>query len=246
MKIALSVAAVLAAAGAAQAAFTLTAMDFSNNTLGPDGSPNMPITASADFVQSSTFPGDNGSGLSVSLFGDEYSSAVWFSGTGVTTNEAGGTTFINGRGPDLVGAPDGSPDIIRGNTLDGGWLVDINNAEQSGDNGLQGDANGFGSVLVSRLSVPVGESIDFAGSVGTFTLVPNPGDIFNVQATINGGPVSALGSSFELVSVSRGVNTINPAGTEIETFDIFVNEVPTPGAVTLAGLAGLAGLRRRR
>lgn len=85
--------------------------------------------------------------------------------------------------------------------------------------------------------------------VGRFVTAPGVGVVnpdFQVEFLVGGVQSYALNgpAGFDGIELNEYL-TINPAGGLV-AHDIWLEVIPTPGAAALAGIAGLAGLRRRR
>ncbi len=207
------------------AAFQLAGIDFGS----ADGLPNI---ASGDFIQHSSVNSETDIGVTGQcndLGGSEgfgLSSGLWNSGTGIDISFAhiGPVTVetISGRHAALGSDPSGNQDIIIGNTLRGGWIPGPP-FPVSGDNGL----GGLGSVLVARLSVETGQTIDFAGAEALITLSLDGGISPTVfESRVNDEPLKIEGQFFVLRSVFYGSGSIE--GVAVDTYDIYVEEVETP------------------
>ncbi len=225
----LSVAAVLAATAGAQAAFSGVAVDFAAGS---------PLVASSDYLQLAAQPDDRGVIAAIALPGSEFSSGVWMSGGGIGVGPAviPGLIEITGR-PAELGAPSNA-DIIVGSSLSGSWLITPAFEASQANAAVSLES----SVLVARLSIATGGTIDFASASALVTIVldgeagPTP-----IMANFAGIPG---GFGFEAALVQSGGML---EGVAVDTYDVYFGTViPTPGAVALAGIAGLAGIRRRR
>jgi len=155
----LSIAAILVATAGAQAAFEAVAVDWGTT----DGS--AALTASGDYIQGpfqnggAGLPNDLGQGGQATQVGGWASSSVWISGIG--------TFPVGSMSPGEVGhSPSiGTPsngEVIVGASLEGSYLVTPTNGDDFEFSG-PGVAGGEAAVLIARLSVPAGGTLNQIG-----------------------------------------------------------------------------------
>jgi hypothetical protein len=123
-----------------------------------------------------------------------------------------------------------------------------------------GGRSAFDGVFVARFTVKAGETI--SGGMFFNTLV-SPGVAFGADLVLGGPGVLFQTHNGPQVLALRGyriatVNLANPSTAtaegvndglefgEADVWDLWVQVIPTPGAVALFGLGGLASIRRRR
>ena len=215
---AVSAAAVFAVAGAAQAApFALNSIDLG----GDAASFGTPITVSGGTYYQDAF-GNNypASAAFIGVFADlEYDSYISMDGMGHSTS----TYTANGPGGSTPGFGATMGHFADDSTLTGGYFT---------GGGVASGADPFGGngVMIAQLTTDgmlTGDNIrvntqgDFTG---TRSLVLNGDD--------NGG---LFARAFAARSTQEGT-----------VYEIWVTDAPTPGAAAVLGLAGLAGIRRRR
>lgn len=189
---------------------------------------------------------------------------------GIGLTNGGNVAFMNQfqvfGGNNIITSIDvswGTPDFPAGTGLSGGesFMVYV----------WEGLANGAHTLIHSQAATVDAAAIDSNGfqsvSIGNVAISGGDGANFFFGASINHAagffPVAidqtaSAGSSFIAASVTQGgFNAMNLANNDLApatvdslglpgNFMLRANAIPTPGAVALFGVAGLAATRRRR
>ncbi|MCA9309853.1 MAG: hypothetical protein KDA21_01525 [Phycisphaerales bacterium] len=159
-----------------------------------------------------------------------------------------GTTNSWGFTDVFGGTQEGSVSGLTGGVAANGLDVAYNNANVAG---IGGDGSSAADPVAAQ-AVTTGLEFSIAlADLGS----PNIGDI-KISAMVNGGSHDYLSNQFlgGLPAPQGNLGGDGAGGYNGTVGDIDLNnyagdqwfDVPTPGAVTLLGLAGLAGIRRRR
>jgi hypothetical protein len=261
MKTAITAAAVLAIAGTSQAAFTgILNMGYDSaanqaTTTSPGGfyrNASAAGYASDNIIISGTPAGTWNLGGLAPNNGD-----AWATNTFIGVDNRNTTAWLFDAGTFLPGGPQ----IVAGT-----WSPVSTGVFAGGDNSIGGagvgTAIGYGSTGAEHPTAPI------AVSEGTFTgvfagrFVVDAGSLVQgaVGATTDGQtasfPFPANGRSGAGTVVDRGDGTLIAAYFDLfenagdggrDVIDLYLLEgIPTPGTAAILGLAGLAGVRRRR
>lgn len=246
-----AVAAILAVTGSAMAApFAVKLVDANSDSLGG------PITAAGTLYQETQFHNSDFAPNSalIGAFGASIAEDSY-----VTIDSLGpSTATYTAAGPAQAINTGGAPSIFTANSLAGTWFFTAPDGTPSSPNGLFGGAD---AVFLARMTVqspvtgvsnmlslsPEGVVIDIVDSETPNT--PNTNSLLgrftafdtNVTEGVDGGTLDTgpYAQPYQLkVIVSAGeFGTIH---------DLYVVAIPTPGAASLLGIAGLAAVRRRR
>ncbi len=149
--------------------------------------------------------------------------------------------------------------IGQGHTTDTDfWVYDANFNAIAGygndDNSVAGGGPGTGLTSLMTRNFAAGTYYLAIANFNTANNQASPfdertqsGNVMDFADTLaNSSATANVNVSF---SMSDGVNTLAVAATRASAFDVLFYQftvVPTPGAAALLGLAGLAGVRRRR
>ncbi len=230
---AVSAAAVFAVAGAAQAApFALNSVDLG----GDAASFGTPITVAGGTYYQDAFGNNYPAGAAfIGVFPDlEYDSYIAMDATGHST----GTYTASGPGGSTPGFGATMGHFADASTLTGGYFT--GGGVPSGTS-----PGGWDGVMIANLTVSRGGTLESTGvrpSIGGEDFAGgNSADI-----ELNGAAVMAdSGNLYAVTAYLVGTPTI---GTDhYDHYEVWVEQViPAPGAAALLGLAGLAGIRRRR
>lgn len=264
----LSAIALFAIAGAANAAFDVRSFDTT--------SPNGPLTVTGTLFQSTApGAGNTGPSESAIDASSANQFAQYDSYVAIDTSPSFGGTSAKGDGfqanpgdISIIGNP-----FLTAGQVNGLWFMDPASSRPQVPAVAQGVLGGANGIFLGRFSfrtttgaAPTGDigigangvTVDIrdagtlnAGSPATDSLLVKF-TAFNtsVQTGTDGASLTnhATANAYQLVKVTSTAGPLTGGNARWFIVDLYVQEVaiPTPGAIALAGLAGLTGLRRRR
>ena len=232
----LSAAAVLGLAGSAFGAFTVNGLAYDNVSVSVTGGNFVNAGGYLGFEYANGWVAQN---TTRPAFPGTYAAGTWHAihtgeapaaGAPVTADSASGLIIGN-----VVGAAIGNT-LGPGGTGPLGFNLEGVPAVPSAPTNFPELGGAGEAVFLGRYTVDGGT---IAGTISV--AVPQPGDDFatfgfDVDSTA-GAPVfngNGSGLGLYLRDIGQG------------SFDIYLTDIPTPGAAALLGVAGLAGIRRRR